>query len=121
MTDTTARPAYPGRPELDAANMRFRRALARLHREASRHDPDLTPRLAAIVGEATEHLLRLAADAEAAEDGSARHRAALKAEEEKMRGALRKAARGGSLRAARMLEQLGSGSGQPRACEAADE
>jgi hypothetical protein len=68
---------YPGRPELDAANARFRRALARLHREGSRHDPSLLPQFTEIVGEATEHLLRLAGDAEAAEANSARHRKAL--------------------------------------------
>lgn len=75
MTDTPpVRHGYPGRPELDAANMRFRRALARLHKEAARHDPELLPALTEIVGEATEHLLRLAGDAEAAEQGSARNR-----------------------------------------------
>lgn len=68
---------YPGRPELDAANARFRRALARLYREGARHDASLLPSLTAIVGEATEHLLRLAGDAEAAENSSTRRRKAL--------------------------------------------
>ena len=84
---------YPGRAELDAANMRFRRALSRLHREGARHDPKLLPRLAAIVGEATEHLLRLAGDAEGAENTSERHRKAIKAEQDKARRILGKAAR----------------------------
>lgn len=72
--DPPVRHGYPGRAELDAANMRFRRGLARLYREGSRHDPKLLADLTAIVGEAVEHLLRLAGDAEAAEEGSERHR-----------------------------------------------
>lgn len=108
MPDTpTPKPkGYPGRPELDAANARFRRALSRLHREAARHDPKLLPRLAAIVGEATEHLLRLAGDAEAAENTSERHRKALAAEEDKVRRILRRGVRQGSPRAAALLVQL---------------
>lgn len=98
--------AYPGRPELNAANARFRRALARLHKEAVRHDPELLPQLAALVGEATEHLLRLASDAEAAENGSARHRAALKAQTDKTLRTLRRAARQGSPHAVRMLQRM---------------
>ena len=97
---------YPGRPELDAANMRFRRALARLHREAGRHDPALMPQLAAIVGEATEHILRLAHDAEAAENTSERHRKALAVEQEKLLRNLRKGARQGNPRMARVLASV---------------
>lgn len=106
MTDTPDRGrSYPGRPELDAANMRFRRALARLHKEGVRHDPTLLPRLASIVGEATEHLLRLAGDAEAAENTSERHRKALAAEQAKARRLLGKAARTNP-RAARLLARI---------------
>ncbi|TFE49002.1 hypothetical protein E3E14_16685 [Streptomyces sp. ICN441] len=104
-TPTRGRP-YPGRPELDSANMRFRRALSRLHKEAVRHDPELLPRLAAIVGEATEHLARLAGDAEAAENTSERHRKALALEQEKARRAARVLARRGSPRGAQILSVL---------------
>ncbi|MEU8891140.1 hypothetical protein [Streptomyces sp. NPDC048442] len=97
---------YPGRPELDAANMRFRRALARLHKEAVRHDPALMPQLAAVIGEATEHLLRLARDAEAAESTSERHRKGLAAEEEKLRRVLRKGARQGNPRMVALLARV---------------
>lgn len=102
----TPKPAYPGRAELDAANMRFRRAVSRLFREAARHDPSLMPRVAAIVGEATEHLTRLANDAQAAEDSSERHRKALAEADTKMRRTLRKAARQGSAHAARLLARM---------------
>ncbi|MEU3413745.1 hypothetical protein ABZ760_21160 [Streptomyces sp. NPDC006658] len=100
------KPAYPGRDQLDAANMRFRRALARLHREGVRHDPDLLPELERIVREAAETLGRLAADAEAAENTSQRHQAALKAQEDKIRAKLRPAARCGDPRAMQLLRRL---------------
>ena len=92
-TDGTpaVRHGYPGRPELDAANMRFRRALARLHKEGARHDPKLLADLEAIVGEAVEHLLRLAHDAEAAEDNSQRHVKAVEVAEDGLRRSLAKA------------------------------
>ncbi|MCB5166044.1 hypothetical protein LG634_14510 [Streptomyces bambusae] len=97
---------YPGRPELDAANARFRRAVTRLQKEAFRHDPDLVPSLTAIVSEAAEHLLRLAGDAEAAEASSARNRKQLAEAAAKMRRTLAPAARRGDPRALRMLAQL---------------
>ncbi|MET7900350.1 hypothetical protein ABZS86_02355 [Streptomyces sp. NPDC005355] len=102
----TPKPAYPGRAELDAANMHFRRAVARLNREAKRHDPSLLPRLAAIVAEATEHLTRLANDAQTAEDSSERHRKALAEAETRMQRTLRKAVRQGSPHAARLLARM---------------
>jgi hypothetical protein len=102
----TRRPNYPGRDQLDAANMRFRRAVARLYREAGRHDPKLMPEVERIVREAAETLGRLAVDAEAAENTSARHQAALKAQEDRLRAKLRPAARRGDPRAADILARL---------------
>ncbi|MEU1117810.1 MULTISPECIES: hypothetical protein [unclassified Streptomyces] len=99
-------PNYPGRPALDEANMRFRRALARLYREGARHDPSLIPQLEAVVSEATKRLTTLAVKAEKAEDGSVRHRAALKAQEDKLRATLRKGVRRGDARAAEILARL---------------
>ncbi|MFH9012656.1 hypothetical protein ACH4C6_14860 [Streptomyces sp. NPDC017943] len=107
MPDTpTRRPHYPGRDQLDVANTRFRRAVARLNREAGRHDPKLMPEVERIVREAAETLGRLAADAEAAENTSARHQAALKVQEDKLRAQLRPAARRGDHRAAGILARL---------------
>ncbi|MGW4021070.1 hypothetical protein [Streptomyces sp. NPDC005009] len=107
MPDTpTRRPNYPGRDQLDTANMRFRRAVTRLYREAGRHDPKLMPEVERIVREAAETLGRLAADAEAAENTSARHQAALKKQEDKLRAKLRPAARRGDLRAVSILARL---------------
>lgn len=107
MPDTpTPKSAYPGRAELDAANARFRRALARASREAARHDSKLIPHLAAIIGEATEHLHRLASDVEAVENSSARHRQGLAAAEEGLKRSLRKAARQGSPEAVRLLARV---------------
>lgn len=97
---------YPGRTELDTANARFRRAVSRLHREAARHDPQLLPTLTSIVSEAAEHLQRLASDAEAAENCSARHKAALAAAEEKVRRTRHKGVRAGNPRAADLLARL---------------
>ncbi|WP_157877412.1 hypothetical protein [Streptomyces odonnellii] len=95
---------YPGRPELDAANARFRRALARLRKEA-RHDPALIARHAAFAAEATRELERLAVEAEQAEQDSERHRKALAAENEKLTRTLRRAVRQGAPGARRMLDQ----------------
>ncbi|MEV6752378.1 hypothetical protein [Streptomyces sp. NPDC051214] len=109
-------PNYPGRPALDEANMRFRRALARLYREGTRHDPELLPQLEAVVSEATKRLNTLAAKAEKAEDGSARKRAAVKAQEDTFRATLRKGIRRGDARAAEILAQLdarAAGHGRP--------
>ncbi|MCX4908060.1 hypothetical protein [Streptomyces sp. NBC_00878] len=106
MSTPPKKPAYPGRPALDEANMRFRRGLSRLHREAGRHDPALMPKLTAIVQRATEQLLALAVEAEQAEDSSARHRAGLKKEEDKVRAVLRRGVRRGDARAVSMLERL---------------
>lgn len=106
------KPAYPGRPALDDANMRFRRGLARLHREAGRHDPALMPKLEAIVQRATEQLTALAAEAEQAEDSSARRQAAVKVEEDKMRAILRKGVRRGDPRAVAMLARLDERAGR---------
>lgn len=97
---------YPGRERLNAANSCLRRALARLYREAVRHDRELLPRVQQLAGEAAETLERLAAAAEAAEDSSARHQAALKAEREKLERIARKAARTGSPRARQLLERI---------------
>ncbi|MFD1660001.1 hypothetical protein ACFSL4_17810 [Streptomyces caeni] len=107
MPDTpTRKPNYPGREQLDAANARFRRAVSRLHREAGRHDPKLMPAVERIVLEAAETLGRLAQDAEAAENTSARHQAVLKAQEDKIRAQLRPAARRGDQRAVSILSRL---------------
>jgi hypothetical protein len=105
-TSPATSPAYPGRPELDTANARFRRALARLARETRRHDPTLMPRLTAIVGEATEHLHRLAADAEETENSSTRNRKAVADADARLKSSLRRAARRGSPEAARLLARV---------------
>jgi hypothetical protein len=76
---------YPGRPELDAANARFRKALARLWREGTRHDDaDTRAAVAPITAEAVAVLDRLTDAATAAENNSARHRAALAQEKDKL-------------------------------------
>lgn len=108
MPDTPAQKpqSYPGRRELDAANARFRRAVARAFKEGVRFDKALIPQVAAIVGEATEHLLRLASDAEAAENTSERHKKELAAEEEKLKRALRRGARRGNMQAVRLLARV---------------
>jgi len=75
---------YPGRPELDAANARFRRALSHLWREGTRHDdPDTRAAVGPLAAEAAATLARLADAAEQAENNSARHRKALAVEEAK--------------------------------------
>ncbi|MEV5918944.1 hypothetical protein [Streptomyces sp. NRRL F-5527] len=102
----TNKPAYPGRERLDVANAAFRRAVARLHREAVRHDQALLAPLEALVTEAAETLGRLAADASAAEASSQRHQKALKAQEDKLRATLRRAARRGSPFAEQQLQRL---------------
>jgi hypothetical protein len=102
----TAKPAYPGRERLDVANQTFRRAVARLYREATRHDQSLLPTVEAIVTEAAETLGRLAADAMAAESTSQRHQKALKAQEDTLRATLKRAARRGSPFAAQQLQRL---------------
>lgn len=82
---------YPGRPELDRANARFRRALARLWREGTRHDdPGTRAAVGPIVAEAVATLDRLTAAAATAEGNSARHRAALAREEAKLARLARK-------------------------------
>ncbi|MFP8882618.1 hypothetical protein [Streptomyces mangrovi] len=109
-TPNPGRKPYPGRSELETAYARFRRAVSRLNKEATRHDAALLPRLEAIVTEAAQHLDRLAVEAQKAEDSSARHRAALAREKEKTTAVLRKAVRQGSPHAGRILariEQLG--------------
>jgi hypothetical protein len=91
---------YPGRPELDRANARFRRALARLWREGTRHDdPDTRAAVGPIAAEAVAVLDRLTAAATAAEGNSARQRAALAREADKL---------------ARLSRKLGRPLGQPR-------
>lgn len=76
---------YPGRPELDRANARFRRALARLWREGTRHDDaDTRAAVGPIVAEAVAVLDRLTAAAVTAEGNSVRHRAALAREQAKL-------------------------------------
>ncbi|MCZ9337006.1 hypothetical protein NGM37_04340, partial [Streptomyces sp. TRM76130] len=62
-----------------------------------------------VVREAAEHLGRLAQDAQAVEDSSARHRVALKAAEDRTRALLRKSVRRGGTgaeRAAVLLARL---------------
>ncbi|MFH8471976.1 hypothetical protein [Streptomyces sp. NPDC018000] len=71
---------YPGREELDAVNMRFRRALARLAREGTK-DPATAAKLAPIIAEAVRTLERLTAKATEAEGNSARNRAAMEREQ----------------------------------------
>lgn len=105
-TPTPNAAPYPGRPELDTANARFRRAVARLQKEAVRHDPELTPRLSAIVTEAAEHLTRLAAAAEAAERTSARNRAHVADIEERVGRTLRAGVRRGDPRALALQARL---------------
>lgn len=91
---------YPGRPELDRANARFRRALARLWREGTRHDdPGTRAAVGPIVAEAVAVLDRLTVAAETAAGNSARHRAALAREADKL---------------ARLSRKLGRPLGQPR-------
>lgn len=85
---------YPGRTELDTANRQFRKAIARLHREALRTNKDLVPVVAAIVQDATDTLTALAQQAEQT------------TLEEPTRRKLRKAVRGGSARAAMILVKL---------------
>ncbi|SFD61783.1 hypothetical protein [Streptomyces aidingensis] len=86
---------YPGRDRLDAASMRFRRAVARLHREGQRSDPQTAAKLGPIVAEAEAVLLRLAERAEKAENESARNRRLLAEEEARLDRLLRRAARRG--------------------------
>jgi aspartokinase len=89
-----AKTPYPGRTELDTANRQFRKAVARLHREALRTNKDLVPVVAAIVQDATDLLTVLARQAEGVTI------------EEPTRRKLRKAVRGGSTRAAMLLVKM---------------
>ncbi|MFE4692928.1 hypothetical protein ACFRH6_23110 [Streptomyces sp. NPDC056749] len=87
---------YPGRDQLDGANQRFRRALARLAREGRRHDPTLLATVERIATDAAGALDRLAVAAAEAEGNSARHRAAIDREQQKLDRLARKLAhRGG--------------------------
>ncbi|MGC5007447.1 hypothetical protein [Streptomyces sp. DT203] len=88
---------YPGRDQLDAANMRFRKAVARLAREGTK-DPATATKLPLIVAEAVQMLDRLTAAAIEAEGNSERHRAALAAEAEKLAQLQRRLARRGGAR-----------------------
>ncbi|MBT2397231.1 hypothetical protein [Streptomyces sp. ISL-100] len=89
MPDTPAEPfirrhrGYPGREQLDAVNMRFRRAVARLAREGAK-DPATAAKLAPIIAEAVEALERLTAQASQAEGSSAGHRGAMEREQAKL-------------------------------------
>jgi hypothetical protein len=86
---------YPGRDGLDAANRRFRKAIARLHREGLRTNADLIPVTAAIVEDATTTLNSLASQAETTTYTEPTRRTALKA-----------VRRNGSPRAAEILARL---------------
>lgn len=98
-----------GRAELDAAWARFRRGTARLAREGRRSDPETLAKLGPIVAEATRVLDRLADEAQAAEDSSARNRRLLAEVEQKATRVLRKLARQGDPRAVRMLRGMSRG------------
>ncbi|MFJ9217879.1 hypothetical protein ACIRJL_17205 [Streptomyces sp. NPDC102383] len=103
----TNKPAYPGRDQLDTANQRFRRALARLNREAIRHDNKLLPEVERLALKAAEVLNGIAQEAENAEGLSQRHQAALKREEDRMRATLKKLSHSGqNERAANLLQQV---------------
>jgi hypothetical protein len=65
---------YPGRDQLDAASMQFRRAVARLYREGERGDPETAAKLKPIIERAVWSLEALAGEAERAEQDSARNR-----------------------------------------------
>ncbi|MFG2671165.1 hypothetical protein [Streptomyces sp. NPDC048445] len=103
MPDTPAQPftrrtrGYPGRDQLDAANMRFRKAVARLAREGAR-DPATAVKLPPIIAEAVQTLDRLTAEAADAEGNSERHRVALAAEAEKLARLQRRLGRRGGAR-----------------------
>ena len=106
-TDTPrTRPTYPGRDPLNEASARARRAFAAVFREGRRHDPKLLPELEKLVVEAAETLARIATDAEALEQSSARHQRTLKAQEDRNRALLKKAVRGGSQRAVAILQRM---------------
>lgn len=106
-TDTPrTRPTYPGRDPLNEASARARRAFAAVFKEGRRHDPKLLPALERLVVEAAETLARIATDAEALEQSSARHQRVLKAQEDRNRALLKKAARGGSARAVAILQRM---------------
>lgn len=78
MTDRRIK-GYPGREELNEANMRFRAALTQLHREGVR-DPKTAAKLLPLVEEAVQVLERLTTDALVAAGNSERWRAAAAAE-----------------------------------------
>lgn len=81
MTERRAK-GYPGRDRLNDANMRFRAALAQLHREGQR-DPDTAGKLLPLVDEAVQTLERLALCAVEAAGNSARWKASAAAEAER--------------------------------------
>lgn len=62
---------YPGRERLNDANMRFRAALAQLHREGQR-DPNTAAKLLPLIDEAVQTLERLTTAATVAAGNSAR-------------------------------------------------
>lgn len=103
MPDAPAQPftrrsrGYAGRDQLDAANMRFRKAVARLAREGDK-DPDTAAKLPPIIAEAVQTLDRLATAAIEAEGNSARHRAAMAREQAKLDRLTRKLTRRGGAR-----------------------
>ncbi|MFC5670823.1 hypothetical protein [Streptomyces incanus] len=104
------RPApFEGRDELDRAWAQYRKALRGLLREGHRSDAETLARVPVIAAEATEVLLRLASDANAAAAGSERNRKARARQEAALRRPLRKLVRQGSPAAARMLRQLDGG------------
>ncbi|MEU8535461.1 hypothetical protein [Streptomyces parvulus] len=116
---TTNRTTYPGRDDLNKASARARRAFAAVFKEGRRHDPQLLPELARLVAEAAETLNRIASDAEALEQTSARHQRELKRHEDRARANLRKVQRLGGAnadRATRLLARLDAhtaGRGRP--------
>lgn len=102
----TTRPTYPGRDRLNETSAHARRAFAAVFKEGRRHDPKLLRELEKLVLEAAETLSRIAADAEALEQSSARHQRALKAQQDKTRALLKKAQRAGSTRGVATLQRI---------------
>ncbi|MFF3891801.1 hypothetical protein ACFYY3_01075 [Streptomyces sp. NPDC001812] len=100
---------FEGRDELDKAWQAYRKALRGLLREGHRSDAETLAKVPVIAAEATETLLRLASDANAAAAGSERNRKARAEQEAALRRPLRKLVRQGSPAAARMLRQLDGG------------
>lgn len=81
---------YPGRPELDAANARFRRTVAKVFRDK---DPQTSAKAEALALEAAAALDAVTAKANRALEDSAHHKAAMVKLEAKATRALRTSVR----------------------------